>query len=96
MLPPVEKSFEFLLVKKEVGDNKIMLYLPTGDSYYMKPGDVKKYLELMDFEDWDHCIDYVWNFHTVVIDLRGQRYFWVGQDCFREAISKTQLVGAEL
>lgn len=93
MFPPLEKSFEFLLAKREMRDNRIMLYLPTGDSFYLKPVEVSQYLKMLGFEDYNHCVDYIWNFRTVVVDLVSQKYIWIGRDRLMEVVNETQLQG---
>ena len=93
MFPPLEKSFEFLLAKREMCDNRIMLYLPTGDSFYLKPAEVSQYLKMLGFEDYNNCVDYIWNFRTVVVDLVSQKYTWIGRDRLMEVVNETQLQG---
>lgn len=80
MLPSVDKSMTHLFLKREIQDDKITVYLESGDSYYLKPEQVVVYLKLHDFSDPQGAVDFCWNFYSVAVDFISGLYQSVNKE----------------
>lgn len=90
MIPSIEIRPDFVLLSRHTGDTKFLLYLPEGDSFYLKPDEVLLWFERIGVQEPQSIIDYAWNFNTVYVDCVLQRYWWINREDLKQLVSKSE------
>jgi hypothetical protein len=69
LLPPVDSSISYVLLRRFPGEQRCLLYLPDGSSYFLSSEEIRRYLSRLGVEDSDSPVDHVWNFYSVIVSI---------------------------
>lgn len=75
-LPPINRNFPYIELRKEVGSEDIEISLPTGDSFECTLEQTKLYLLQQGYPELrrEKALDWLWNFYAIRFHNHLQDY----------------------
>ena len=80
--PPIDEKPEYIVLHRSWRDDKVLLCLPCGDSYYMSRDDLEWWMTRVGFSEAASKIDFVWNFYRARVDGQTDHCWAISQDDF--------------
>jgi len=77
---PLPVNYGVVYIERMIKSPFFTLYLPGGDSYDLSSEDMEKWLLSSGVEDVAHVLSYIWNFHTVLLNVEEQIPMWVSSE----------------
>ncbi len=75
--PPIDIQAENAYLSRSPGQDIFTIMFPNLDSYDLSPERARLYLSKLDVPDYERTLDYVWNFHGVLLNLTAGTFTWV-------------------
>jgi len=88
MFPPIVKSIEYLFLLREYRDDKITIFVPWGDSYYVTHDELLLYLSKLGIDEiiGSRIADYIWNFMSIYVDVPEGSFVWLSEEDLKRLV----------